>query len=172
MIQTKQQEAAAGSPSPRKDWELFWRIIAGLMLLIIAWVLWVLYQITPRSVVTPLAFANQIRPTHPPAAAAPALPQTAVAPTALPPATAADAGMERAQAAMSAGAHQASADVQATAPANADAPSQGVGLRLATEITPPAAVVTPAAGKPGSLKSSEGQSGSAPAPGAAAKERP
>ncbi len=58
---TQQQGAVAGSPRPRKDWELFWRIIAGLMLLIIAWALWVLYQITPRSVVTPLAYANPIR---------------------------------------------------------------------------------------------------------------
>ena len=54
MSQTKRQERA-GAPAEsraRKDWEWFWRIVAGLMLLVIAWVVWVLYQITPRSVVT------------------------------------------------------------------------------------------------------------------------
>jgi len=74
MNQTTQQEQVAdpAKPRARRHWEWFWRVIAGLMLLIIAWVAWVLYQITPRSVVTPLAYANQIRPivAQPPAAGA------------------------------------------------------------------------------------------------------
>ena len=84
MNQTTQQEQGAvpAKPRTRRDWEWFWRIIAGLMLLVIAWVAWVLYQITPRSVVTPLAYADQVRPigTQPSAAAAPAAPAGAVAP--------------------------------------------------------------------------------------------
>ena len=165
---TQQQGAVAGSPRPRKDWELFWRIIAGLMLLIIAWALWVLYQITPRSVVTPLAYANPIRSigTHQAAigAAAAVTAQPAVTPPApasaqpavTPPApaaeaTPADVAMDRAQAAARAGAHQASADVRASSPEKAEQPIQGVGLRLATEMS------TPAAEKPASLKTPEGR---------------
>lgn len=174
MSQTKQQqEAVAGSPRPRKDWELFWRIIAGLMLLIITWALWVLYQITPRSVVTPLAYANPIRSigTHQSAsgAAATAAAQPAVTPPAPAPvaeATPADAAMDRAQAAARAGAHQASADVGASSPEKTDQPIQGVGLRLATEIS------MPAAEKPVSLKTPEGRTGGAPAVDAAGKQRP
>ncbi len=174
MSQTKQQQvAAAGSPRPRKDWELFWRIIAGLMLLVIAWVLWVLYQITPRSVVTPLAYANPIRSigTHRAAtgAAAPANPTPAVPPPAPQPAAqapAADAAVDQVPAAVPAGAHQTAADVQATAPEKTQPPMLGVGLRLATEIS------TPVAGKPGSLNTPEGRSGGAPAADAVGKQRP
>jgi hypothetical protein len=86
MSQTKQQEqgAAPAKPRVRKDWELFWRIIAGLMVVIIGWIVWVLYQITPRSVVTPLVYESQVKPlvSHPSAtgAVAPAAPVGAVAP--------------------------------------------------------------------------------------------
>jgi hypothetical protein len=190
MSQTKQQqqEAAAGSPRPREDWELFWRIIAGLMVLVIAWILWVLYQVTPRSVVTPLAFANRIRPigrqqpatgaaasaVAPPAVAAPGSPSAtavtaspAVTPLALPPAaTATGAPTDKAQAAVAAGAHQPSADVRPPAAENTEQQVQEVGLRLATEIS------TPAAEKQGSVKVQEGASGSAPAAGAVGKQRP
>lgn len=64
MSETAQQEqgAAPAKPRTRKDWELFWRIIAVLMLLVIAWAGWVSYQIMPRSVVTPLAYSKQVRP--------------------------------------------------------------------------------------------------------------
>jgi len=190
MSQTKQQqqEAAAGSPRPREDWELFWRIIAGLMVLVIAWILWVLYQVTPRSVVTPLAYANRIRPIgrQQPAsgAAAPALaPPTDVAPVspsaaaataspavtspALPPAaTATEAPTDKAQAAVATGAHQPSADVRAPAAVRTEQQVQEVGLRLATEIS------TPATEKQGSVKVQEGASGSTPVAGAAGKQRP
>jgi hypothetical protein len=173
MSQTKQQAGAAGTPKPRKDWELFWRIIAGLMVLVIAWVLWVLYQITPRSVVTPLAYATPIRSIgmHQAAtgAAAPTSPQSAIASAAPPPAavtTEADEAMDRAQAAARAGAHQASADVRASSPEQTGQPIQGVGLRLATEIS------TPAADKPSAVKPPGGRSGGAPAPDAAGNQRP
>jgi hypothetical protein len=36
--------------------EWFWRILAGLMLVVIGWMGWVAYQITPASVVTPAAY--------------------------------------------------------------------------------------------------------------------
>jgi hypothetical protein len=165
------------------------------MLLIIAWTLWVLYQITPRSVVTPLAYANPIRSigTHQAAdtAAAAATAQPVVTPPApasaqpevTPPApataqpaaaspapdaeaTPADAAMDRAQAAARAGAHQASADVRASSPEKTEQPIPGVGLRLATEIS------TPIAAKPGSLKTPGGGSGGAQAADAAGKQRP
>ncbi len=177
MSQTKQQEqgAAAATPKARKDWELFWRIVAGLMLLVIAWVLWVLYQITPRSVVTPLAYTGKIRSgdTQQAAAMAP----VGVAPAA-PPVTepaAADRAMALAQEVARSGAHQASADIQAAAmgdKAHALKPEAaiGEGLRLATEIA-----VLPA-GKPGSPTKQEGKlesaSAASAATGAAGKDRP
>jgi len=183
MSQTKQQEQGAApapaKPKERKDWELFWRIIAGLMLLVIAWVIWVLYQITPRSVVTPLAYASQIKriDTQQPAAAAtpaPAEVATATPPPAAEP-TAADRAMALAQEAARSGAHQASADIQAAA---ADYKAEPVtpepvkvdGLRLATEISvlPTKKPKIPATqeGKPG------GASAVPAAAGAAGKERP
>jgi hypothetical protein len=177
MSQTTQQEQGAARPKPRKDWELFWRIIAGLMLLVIGWVVWVLYQITPRSVVTPLAYASQIKPidTHPTAAA---LAPAGVAPSAPQPPpepTAADRAMALAQEAARSGAHQPSADIQAAAMGNqAEAvkpePAKGEGLRLATEIA------VPPAGKPGiPIKQEgkpEGASAVPAASGAAGKSRP
>lgn len=167
MSQTKQQEqgAAAVKPGARKDWEWFWRIIAGLMLVVIAWVVWVLYQISPRSVVTPLAYASQVRPaaTNQPAAAA----QEAVAPTPPPQeagAAASDRGMDAAQAAAPSGARQAVADAQASAPDKKEEPVKG--LRLATELS------TLAADKPRTLKAEEGKPAGGAALPAATKDRP
>ncbi|MBE0627176.1 MAG: hypothetical protein IH606_20450 [Burkholderiales bacterium] len=114
----REQGAAQAKPRARKDWELFWRIIAGLMLLLIAWVAWVTYQIMPRSVVTPLAYVTRIRPigglNSGPGAPAPAMPQPA--------------------------AESVAAESAQAAAANAlNEPDRKDGLRLATEIaTPPA----------------------------------
>ncbi|MDP2640650.1 MAG: hypothetical protein Q8Q16_08290, partial [Betaproteobacteria bacterium] len=118
MSQTKQEEqdAAPVKPTARKRWELFWRIIAGLMLLVIVWIVWVLYQITPRSVVTPLVYESQVKPigtqrsatsgaaagaSRPPAAAPPGAHQAAAAASPVreptPAAAAAAAAMDEAQ---------------------------------------------------------------------------
>lgn len=160
MNQTTQQEqvAAPAKPRARRDWEWFWRIIAGLMLLVIAWVAWVLYQITPRSVVTPLAYANQIRPI--------VAPQPAAGATT--PAAPADLAMGIAQAAARAGAHQSSADVQAAAMEKKEEQIKGEGLRLATEISKPPTE------KQGIPQTPEGKAGGAipAATGAAGKDRP
>jgi hypothetical protein len=167
MSQTMQQEqgAAPAKPGARKDWELFWRIIAGLMLLVIAWVIWVLYQITPRSVVTPLAYANQVRPIGTQQSAT-----GAAAPQPAPEAAAADLAMDLAQAAARSGAHQASADVQAAALEKKQEQIRGEGLRLATEIS------TPLAEKHKISKTQEGKPDGAPAvpaaTGAAGKDQP
>ena len=169
MSQTKQQEqgAAEVKPSPRRHWEMFWRIIAGLMLLVIAWVVWVLYQITPRSVVTPLAYANKVRPigAQQPPAGAPAIVPAA------PPSAAAAAAADQAQAAARSGAHQSSAEVQAAArEPEQEQKIKGEGLRLATELS------MPPAEKPSIPKAREEKSGGAPAvpaaTGAAGKDRP
>lgn len=173
----QQQVAAAVKPKARKDWELFWRIVAGLMLLIIAWVVWVLYQITPRQVATPLAYASQIKPIgNQPTAAAPA-PEASATLTTQPAAEAAgaDRAMALAQEAARSGAHQASADVQAAALGNKaeallPALATGEGLRLATEIS------VPPAGKHKTSMNQEGKPEGAPAApaaaGAAGKARP
>ena len=171
MSQTTQQEQGAAPARGRKDWELFWRIIAGLMLLLIAWVAWVLYQITPRSVVTPLAYANQIGPigTQQSATGA-ATPAAPSAPKPAPEAAAAELAMGLAQAAARSGAHQASADVQAAAMQRKEEQIKGEGLRLATEIS------IPPAEKQGIPKTPEGKAGGAPAvpaeTGAIGKDRP
>lgn len=146
MSQTKQAHAVPVQAKPRKDWELFWRIIAGLMLIVIGWIVWVLYQITPRSVVTPLVYEAQAgrsgtQPAEPGAAAAKtSAQQEAGARAATPPAPEAAAAvlrMEQAQAALRAGAHQSSADEQAAALETRIEPVRGERLKLSTEITTP-----------------------------------
>lgn len=155
MSQTNQQPqgAAPVKAKPRKDWELFWRIIAGLMIVVIAWIIWVLYQITPRSVVTPLVYESQVKrggTQQSETGAAAASPQLAPAKSAsqqavgAPPvpqptsdATAAALLMDQAQAAMRSGAHQSSADVQAAALEQRIEPVRGERLKLSTEITTP-----------------------------------
>lgn len=138
MSETNQQGqgAAPAKLRARKDWELFWRIIAGLMLVIIGWIVWVLYQISPRSVVTPLAYQYQAKPLGTPTSAASAAASTQ--PTAATPdAAAAALAMDQAQAAARSGAHQASADVQAAALEKRQEAVQGARLKLSTEITTP-----------------------------------
>jgi hypothetical protein len=150
MNQTESQQpgAAPATPKARKDWELFWRIIAGLMLLVTAWVVWVVYQIMPRSVVTPLAYSTQIRPigaqqsgTGTEAPVAPSAPQSAAA---------------------------AADPEQAAAVDTKDEPGKREGLRLATELA------APPAEKPGIA--TEAKPGGVPAvpaaSGAAGKARP
>jgi hypothetical protein len=167
MSASTQEQGGAPAKPVRRDWELFWRIVAGLMLLVIGWMVWVLYQISPRSVVTPLAYATQVRPigTQAPASAAPAVAvDTAAKPTE------ADQAMEAAQAAARAGAHQASADGQAAAGENKPQAIGAQGLKLATEIS------TPLAQKPANPKTQEGRTAGAPASttgaAAAGKNRP
>ncbi len=174
----KQGTAPAGRGA---HWELFWRIIAGLMLITICWIAWVLYQIMPRSVVTPLAFETQAKAiTAAGAGTSPATPAQQAGAAAAPDASAARASsqsvpdtvaamraMEEVQAALRAGAHQSSADVQAAALPKAEEAVLGERLKLSTEITTPLAERIP--GK-------EDHSGAAPraatAAGAAGKARP
>jgi MSHA biogenesis protein MshN len=57
-------------PPPKAGREWFWRIVAGLMVLALAWVAWITYQLQPRPVATELAFraaeeAKQRRPAPP-----------------------------------------------------------------------------------------------------------
>ncbi len=162
MSQTKQaqQGTAPAEPRPRKDWELFWRIIAGLMLLIIGWIAWVLYQITPRSVVTPLVYEAQAKrsgappqadagaaaPSPQPSPAKPAAQDGAAGlavPQPAPEVAAAALLMDQTQAALRLGAHQASADVQAGALEESREqlrraqPIERDGLKLSPEITTP-----------------------------------
>ena len=163
MSQTNQQEQGA-APTERRvrgDLELFWRIIAGLMVIIIGWSLWVLYQITPRSVVTPLVYesgANRIGTQQPAtgaagtvaspqsAAAAPAAQPGAAAdavPQAASEAAAADSSMDKAQAAARSSADQASAGNPAAASDGRVEQLLGAeqlrqdGLKLSPEITTP-----------------------------------
>ena len=139
------QGAGPANPRPRKNAELFWRMVAGLMLVVIAWVIWVLYQISPRSVVTPLAYELRTTSANAPssAASAAASAQASAAPPAfsplnqIAPDAAATLAMERAQAAARSGAHQASADVQAATVETREEAVQGERLKLATEITTP-----------------------------------
>lgn len=153
MSQNEQREqgAAQAKPRARKDWELFWRIIAGLMLLVVAWVAWVTYQIMPRSVVTPLAYVTRIRPIGV------LKPGLGAAAPAVPPPAAEAAAAESAEPA------------QAAAADAGNQPGRKEGLRLATEIAAPPAEEQRIPGK------EESGSGAVavPAPaGAAGKDRP
>jgi hypothetical protein len=187
MSQTNQQGQGAGPSTPRvrKDWELFWRIIAGLMLVIMGWIVWVLYEITPRSVVTPLAYESKVKPIgrqpsatgaagtmgspQPTAATPAALTGTATiaVPQTSPEAAAAALAMEEAQAAARSGAHQAAADVQAVALEKRQEQLRleehlgREGLKLSTEIT------TPLAERKRITKNKPGNPGGAPAAPAA-----
>lgn len=166
MSETRPQEpgtAPVTANTPRQ-WEWFWRIIAGLIVIIIGWVAWVMYQIMPRSVVTPLVYESQSRLIHTQQSASgtsavAATQQQAgaliVQPT--PEAAAADLAMDQAQAAMRAGGHQASADVQAAALTKGEEPARGEKLKLSTEITTPIAET-----RSFPTKNPEGQSGVAP----------
>lgn len=165
MSQANQQaqDAVPSNRRVRKDWELFWRVIAILMLVAIGWLFWVLYQIAPRSVATQLAYAYQVKPIGTQQSAAEAAvtlssPQSTAAATAAqveaaaagpaqpsPEAAAAAVAMDQAQAGTLTGAHQAAADVQAAALDERKEQLQRVqhieheGLKLAPEITTPLA---------------------------------
>lgn len=151
MSQATQQEqiGVPAKPRARRDWEWFWRIVASLMLLIIGWMGWVLYQITPRSVVTPLAY-TRIKPIGGQASG------TQVPTAAVAPAPAAAPARETAV-----------ADEPAKEPAQLLEPKAeqktSTGLRLATEIS------TPLADKQTTLNPRATQTGDTPA---ATKDRP
>lgn len=140
MNQTKQQEqgSAVAEPGVRKGWELFWRIVAGLILLVIAWVAWVAYQIMPRSVVTPLAYASPVRPiSMQPAssdAQTPAVPPAGES-AAAPPAAAEAAAPNPVQGGVPTVAAQAPAGGPAATVESKELPVKAEGLRLATEIS-------------------------------------
>ncbi len=176
MSQTKQHEQVAkpDQPRTRKDWEWFWRIVAVLMLAFISWAGWVLYQITPRSVVTPLAYAPQVKPIGAPQAAGGAqVPDAQSSEVTAQPATApAESG--QASGVVSTVPHAATAKSAADIPAGDPAANQdkkdeqikGAGLRLATEIS------TPLPAKQDKSTTQEDNPGRAPAGTAgAAKDR-
>lgn len=159
MSETKQQEQGAAPAKVRGDMELFWRIIAGLIVIVIGWSLWVLYQITPRSVVTPLVYESEAKriaaqKSANGAAAATASPQSPAAAGAAQPGAgasttpqassepaAADTAMDRSQAAARSSADQASAGIPAAAPEKREEHPRSTerqeGLKLSTEITTP-----------------------------------
>ena len=148
MSQTNQQQpgAAPAESRPRRDWELFWRIIAVLMIMVIGWIVWVLYQITPRSIVTPLVYESQARRSAALQADASAAAARSAAeegagalsmPQPAPEVAAAALLMDQTQDALRAGAHQSSADVQAATVEKRVAPVPGERLKLSTEITTP-----------------------------------
>jgi hypothetical protein len=63
MSQTTQQEqgAAAAKPGVNKAWQrIMWEVGAGLIIGA-GWAVWVLYQVSPRSVVTELVLQSQAK---------------------------------------------------------------------------------------------------------------
>jgi MSHA biogenesis protein MshN len=120
--------------------EAFWRIMAGLMVVVVCWVGWLLWQITPKPVVTELAYQarGQVHAAPSPVAV-PALPVAVAS------APAADSSVAAAPTSSEKGAESA-APVAAAPPAPAVAsstaavpaePAKVDMLRLATEITTP-----------------------------------
>ena len=138
--------AAQLRPVPaRKGWRrIMWEVGAGLVVGA-GWAIWVLYQISPRSVVTELAFQSQAKKPHAAAVGLQAptglqAPQPPVAPTAASPAQ--PPAPQAVAPQVSAGAVAPAPGVPAT-PAPVTARSAGAEpikvdmLKLATEITTP-----------------------------------
>ncbi len=71
LDQRRSPQAAAGDPAlaahlkpvatPRYGSEVFWRVMAAVMLLMVGWVAWVMWQLTPHPVVTDLAYQSALR---------------------------------------------------------------------------------------------------------------
>ena len=125
----------------RKDWRrVMWEVGAGLIVGV-GWVLWVQHQISPRSVVTDLAFQPQAKrpqaaaglqaPAAPPAAQPPAAPAAAI------PAQAAAPPMPPAAATPAPQAPAVSAAAPALPATRSTEPAKMDLLKLATEITTP-----------------------------------
>ena len=95
---------------------MFWRILAGIIVLVLAWVIWVMWQVVPRPLVTDQAYQS-LSQSRPSVQAPPAVPPEAVVPAV------------RAERAAPAG----KADTAATA-SRAETVDM---LRLATEIVTP-----------------------------------
>jgi MSHA biogenesis protein MshN len=57
--------------------DVFWRIMAVAMLISVGWVAWLVWQLTPRSVVTELAYDSARKQAVPPGETAPLVPATA-----------------------------------------------------------------------------------------------
>ncbi|MBI4293688.1 MAG: tetratricopeptide repeat protein [Betaproteobacteria bacterium] len=116
--------------------EAFWRVVAGLLAVIVGWVFWVMYQIyTPRPLVTELAMQAANRPRPVQGAPAPAIPAPAAgsaAQIAQAPPVQVPAQPSPAQPAQSAAAQPAAAKP----PAAEEVPRVDM-LRLATDIAAP-----------------------------------
>ena len=51
-----QQQGTSESAPRRSDWEWFWRFLAVVMAISVAWVIWIASQIGPRPLATPAAY--------------------------------------------------------------------------------------------------------------------
>jgi hypothetical protein len=111
-----QQTAAPGAATPKPQkmiGEWFWRFLAVVMLATVGWVLWIMYQINPQSLITKAGFeaAAKARASQDAKGViTPAAPATAA------PATAAPATAAAATAAAADGAMQGAASASAEAP--------------------------------------------------------
>ncbi len=74
--------------SPAIGSKLFWRVMAGIMVVVVAWVIWVMWQIMPRPVATDLAYQWLAKARTSPQPAPVTVPAStpALAPAAAPPA--------------------------------------------------------------------------------------
>jgi len=143
----RQARPVAANQVPRMGSNLFWRIMAGVMVVVVAWVIWVMWQLTPRSVVTNLAYQSigKARGTAQAPAAAPAAPAAPVpAAPAAPPAASPQAAPQPAAA-------PAAATTASAAPTR---PTIDM-LRLATELAAPIPRAKRAPGKQSDAKVSQ-----------------
>ena len=56
VMTAAEQTVAPGTAAPKQIGEWFWRFLALIMLATIGWIVWVVYQINPRPLVTDAAF--------------------------------------------------------------------------------------------------------------------
>jgi MSHA biogenesis protein MshN len=108
--------------------DFFWRTMAMLMLFAVAWVAWLVWQLTPHPVVTELVYQSSRAKTSAPAVAASSRPDSAPAPQSAPP--------QPAPTLPAGSASAGSAAAQAPLPQRSEKINVDM-LRLATELTTP-----------------------------------
>jgi len=110
---------------------LFWRVMAGIMVVVVAWVIWVMWQIMPRSVVTDRAYQSLVKLRAAPQPPASVTAAVAASEPAQPGAVAAP------QAPAPAASQPAATATPARKPAAQPEPAKIDMLRMATEIVTP-----------------------------------
>lgn len=129
---TAAAEGVTDAVAPKVVGEWFWRFLALVMLVVVAWVVWIAYQLNPTPLATPAAFEAAARARAAQSSPAPAAAASLSIPTAEGSPAAAEAGSSQPTAS------PASASVsQPVTAAAKEAPVQVEKLKLSDTLTTP-----------------------------------